>query len=146
MVTTIAGGGRGKTLEGESEMQVQTGTLTRERKKRTTEREKKTGERRREPEKREGETLKWNATDLGIMEWIIPVGRAERAGDREGEGDMQTGILTRERKKRAIEGEKKNRRAEERTKEEGGKEEGRGNARGSEEKASRKGERGRRRR
>ena len=55
-------------------------------------------------------------------------------------------ILTRERKKRAIEGEKKNRRAEERTKEEGGKEEGRGNARGGEEKASRKGERGRRRR
>ena len=36
------------------------------------------------------------------MEWIIPVGRAERAGDREGEGDVQTGILTRERKKRAI--------------------------------------------
>ena len=45
-------------MEGESEMQVQTGTLTRERKKRTTEREKKTGERRREPEKREGKTLK----------------------------------------------------------------------------------------
>ena len=62
------------------------------------------------------------------MEWIIPVGRAERAGDREGEGDVQTGILTRERKKRAIEGEKKNRRAVEKTKEEGGKEEGRGNA------------------
>ena len=41
------------------------------------------------------------------MEWIIPVGRAERAGDREGESEMQTGILTRERKKRAIEGEKK---------------------------------------
>ena len=58
MVTTIAGGGRGKTLEGESEMQVQTGKSTRERKKRTTEREKKTGERRREPEKREGKTLK----------------------------------------------------------------------------------------
>ena len=36
--------------------------------------------------------------------------------------------------------------AEERTREEGGKEEGRGNARGGEEKASRKGERGRRRR
>ena len=80
------------------------------------------------------------------MEWIIPVGRAERAGDREGESEMQTGILTREKKKRAIEGEKKNRRAEERTKEEGGKEEGRGNARGGEKKASRKGERGRRRR
>ena len=41
------------------------------------------------------------------MEWIIPVGRAEKAGDREGEGDMQTGILTRERKKRAIERERK---------------------------------------
>ena len=87
-----------------------------------------------------------NARDLGVVEWRTPVGRAERAGDREGESEMQTGILTRERKKRAIEGEKKNRRAEERTKEEGGKEEGRGNARGGEEKASRKGERGRRRR
>ena len=86
------------------------------------------------------------ARDLGVVEWRTPVGRAERAGDREGESEMQTGILTRERKKRAIEGEKKNRRAEERTKEEGGKEEGRGNARGGEEKASRKGERGRRRR
>ena len=41
------------------------------------------------------------------MEWIIPVGRAERAGDREGEGDVQTGILTRERKKRAIKRERK---------------------------------------
>ena len=41
------------------------------------------------------------------MEWIIPVGRAERAGDREGESEMQTGILTTARKKRAIEGEKK---------------------------------------
>ena len=66
------------------------------------------------------------------MEWIIPVGRAERAGDREGESEMQTGTLTRERKEKAIEGEKKNRRAEERTKEEGGKEEGRGNATGGE--------------
>jgi hypothetical protein len=43
------------------------------------------------------------------VEWVIPVGRAERAGDREGESEMQTGILTRERKKRAIEGEKKRR-------------------------------------
>ena len=40
-----------------------------------------------------GENAEINATDLGIMEWIIPVGRAERAGDREGESEMQTGDI-----------------------------------------------------
>ena len=54
-------------------------------------------------------TVFFSLTDLGIMEWIIPVGGAERAGDREGESEMQTGILTRERKKRAIGGENQRR-------------------------------------
>ena len=43
------------------------------------------------------------------MEWRIPVGRAERAGDREGKREMQevqTQILTREREKRTTEREK----------------------------------------
>ena len=50
-----------------------------------------------------------NATDLGVVEWSIPVGRAERAGDREGKREMQvqTRIWTRERKKRTTEREKK---------------------------------------
>jgi hypothetical protein len=53
------------------------------------------------------------------MEWRIPVGRAERAGDREGKREIQvqTRTLTRERKKRTTEREKNNRRAEERTRE-----------------------------
>jgi hypothetical protein len=81
-----------------------------------------------------------NARDLGVMEWCIPFGWAERAGGREGKREMQvqTRMLTRERKKRTKgkererEREKKNRnrRAEERTREEGGKgSKGRGNGR-----------------
>jgi hypothetical protein len=50
-----------------------------------------------------------NATDLGIVEWRIPVGRAERTGDREGEREtqVQTGTLTREGNKRTMERERK---------------------------------------
>jgi hypothetical protein len=49
-----------------------------------------------------------NARDLGVVEWRNPVGRAERAGDREGKREMQaqTRTLTRERKKRTTEREK----------------------------------------
>ena len=49
-----------------------------------------------------------NARDLGVVEWRTPVGRAERAGDREGKREMQvqTRMLTRERKKRTTEREK----------------------------------------
>jgi hypothetical protein len=49
-----------------------------------------------------------NARDLGVVEWRIPVGRAERAGDREGKREMQVQKrrLTRERKKRTTEGER----------------------------------------
>ena len=50
-----------------------------------------------------------NARDLGVVEWRTPVGRAERAGDQEGKREMQvqTRILTRERKKRTTERERK---------------------------------------
>ena len=46
---------------------------------------------------------------MGVVEWGIPVGRAERTGDREGKREMQvqTRTLTRERKKRTTGGEKK---------------------------------------
>jgi hypothetical protein len=50
-----------------------------------------------------------NGRDLGVVEWRTPVGRAERAGDREGKREMQvqTRTLERERKKRTTEGERK---------------------------------------
>ena len=50
-----------------------------------------------------------NARDLGVVEWRTPVGRAERADDREGKREMQveTRILTRERKKRTADRERK---------------------------------------
>ena len=53
--------------------------------------------------------MRLNATDLGVVEWSIPVGRAERAGDREGKREMQvqTRTLTRERKKRTADRERK---------------------------------------
>jgi hypothetical protein len=84
-----------------------------------------------------------NATDLGVVEWSIPVGRTERAGDREGKREMQvqTRVLVIEREKRTKREREENRRAEERTKEEGEKEAGRGNARGGGETARRKGTR-----
>jgi hypothetical protein len=49
-----------------------------------------------------------NARDLGVVEWRTLVGRAERAGDQEGKREMQvqTRMLTRERKKRTTEREK----------------------------------------
>jgi hypothetical protein len=79
-----------------------------------------------------------NGRDLGVVEWRTPVGRAERAGDREGKREMQ--VQTEGKRERENDGEReKNRRAEERTREERGKEEGRGNARGGGETASRKG-------
>jgi hypothetical protein len=50
---------------------------------------------------------------LGAVEQRIPVGRAERAGDREGERKMQAqiGVLTRKRK-RKNDGEKERERGE----------------------------------
>ena len=56
---------------------MQTGILTRERKKRATEREKKTGERRREPKKREGKR-KAEGTREGV--------KRKRAGKARGGG------------------------------------------------------------
>jgi hypothetical protein len=46
---------------------------------------------------------------LGIVEWGIAVGRAERTGDREGEREMQvqTGTLAREEKTKTMERERK---------------------------------------
>ena len=46
---------------------------------------------------------------MGVVEWRIPVGRAERTGDREGKREIQvqTRPLTRERKKRTTGREKK---------------------------------------
>ena len=67
---------------------------------------------RTKPCMRERQTKKGrreNARDLGVVEWRTPVGRAERAGDQEGKREMQvqTRILTRERKKRTTERERK---------------------------------------
>ena len=67
---------------------------------------------RTKPCMRERQTKKGrreNARDLGVVEWRTPVGRAERAGDREGKREMQvqTRMLTRERKKRTTERERK---------------------------------------
>jgi hypothetical protein len=35
-----------------------------------------------------------NVRDLGVMEWRIPVGRAERTGDREKKREMQVQTRT----------------------------------------------------
>jgi hypothetical protein len=51
---------------------------------------------------------KCDKLSLSAVEWRIPVGRAERAGDRKGKREMQvqTRMLTREGKKRTTEREK----------------------------------------
>ena len=50
-----------------------------------------------------------NSRDKGVVEWRTPIGRAERAGNREGKREMQVQMrtLTRERKKRTTERERK---------------------------------------
>ena len=69
-----------------------------------------------------------NATDLGIVEWRIPVGRAERTNRGPGgrEGDAGTDRIIDEGGEDENDGEReKNRRAEKRNREERGKDEGR---------------------
>ena len=94
-------------------------------------------------ERQEGKCERLGCCGMENSSWEGREGRGP--GGKEGDASADTNIDEGEEEENDGEREK-NRRAEERTREEGGKEEGRGNARGGEEKASRKGERGRRRR